>query len=520
MFIAATMPPKKSLFSKPSWASASPGIESTSPSIFGNRVYEDILKVEKERKAEEQALARAELAAKAEAENAVLKETEEAFEGNTEPKQKRRRLSPDGEDRESEDKGNNSLHPDRTSPRSTHKESRSNLAKRSTPLRSSSTPSKRKRTPPSRPAIAISDDEEDSEMCEAPNARIQSQKSALILKPSSRRPRRPPSVQDSEDEDDEYTRDLKRKARERAENKANQPQRSSTQNQTKASTNIHDIGSPTSPSFDDKSFDQPPSTAPDPLLRIYIKPRIPKTKELIVTRHASQTLKIVKDAWCKRQTFDEAGASKVVLTWRGNRLWNSSTLQGVLRQLQKERPDEVFDVTNEGVAIDDNGVRKGGRITLEAMTEEQYDELLKEQEAKAEREARNAASGMMHHFSSSIPDSAQPTTTSNTTISPTHPHSITSNPTSKPPRELSSTSAPIITLLCRGRGPFQIRVRPSSTIDHVMRAYQKLRSDKNAEGEDAGKLPWLVFDGVRLERDKTIEECQLEDGDQVEVHWR
>ena len=520
MIVAATMPPKKSLFSKPSWASVSPNAESTSPSIFGNRVYEDILKVEKQRKAEEQATARAEVAAKAETESAALKETEEARAANIEPRQKRRRLTLDegSEEPESED--------------ARHEHPRSTPIRHSNPVRTSLTPSKRKRTPPIRSAVSISDDEADAELAGTSNLRVHTQKTALKSKPSPRRPKPTPAVPDSEDDDDEYTRELKRKARERVRGEAAQPHKPSTQNQSKASTNIYDIGSPTSHSFDDKPFDEHLSAAPDALLRLLIIPRIPKTNKLIVTRHASQTLKIVKDAWCKRQGFDEAGATKVVLTWRGNRLWNSSTLQGALRQLQKERPDEVFDVTNENyeaepIITDENEgsnpeVRKGGRIELEAWTEEQYDVHVKEQEAKAEREARRAASGMLNGDfdppSSSIPDSAQHTAASNATNTATHPHSIMTNP-SKPQQEVSSSSAPIITLLCCGREPFQIRVRPNSTIDKVMRGYQQ-RKKNPEEGEDEGKVPWLVFDGARLEPKKTIQECELEDGDQVEVHWR
>ena len=111
----------------------------------------------------------------------------------------------------------------------------------------------------------------------------------------------------------------------------------------------------------DKHQSTPPPPPPDPILQILITSSIPDTTPLIVNRKLSQRLKDVRLAWTERQQFSAAFADKVILTWRGKRLFDVTTCRSL------------------GISTDPNGrisakgenvVDEDGRIHMEAMTPE------------------------------------------------------------------------------------------------------------------------------------------------------
>src|SRR5436853_5420657 len=99
---------------------------------------------------------------------------------------------------------------------------------------------------------------------------------------------------------------------------------------------------------------------------IPIRTASPDTKQLIVTRWASQNLQRVKEAWCKRQGFDAAMAKKVFLTWRGNKLFNTTTSRHILRTLKAERKNSGIG----GLGSDEDSNQSEGKIEVEAVTED------------------------------------------------------------------------------------------------------------------------------------------------------
>lgn len=63
----------------------------------------------------------------------------------------------------------------------------------------------------------------------------------------------------------------------------------------------------------------------DPVIKIFITSKIENTQALIVNRRLSQRLRDVRLAWCHRQNFSAEFTDKVFLTWRGCKLWDVTT---------------------------------------------------------------------------------------------------------------------------------------------------------------------------------------------------
>lgn len=184
-------------------------------------------------------------------------------------------------------------------------------------------------------------------------------------------------IQDEEDEEDgilesdnEFA-ELARKAREKHRRK-------------RLETDIS-FGSPDTPSTTGDPASQqrcqsipkpqpPPPPPRDPVIKIFITSKIENTQPLIVNRRLSQRLRDVRLAWCHRQNFSKEFTDKVFLTWRGCKLWDVTTCVRL------------------GIAVDefDNILLKGQKditgeeethIHMEAMTEEILEEHKKSHKA-------------------------------------------------------------------------------------------------------------------------------------------
>ena len=481
----AALGPKRSLFSKPTWASTAVSSktktnqDSTAPSIFQNRVYEGILEAERKRKEDEAEKLRA---------NVIL-DAQQKQNDIPEPKPKKRRISTELAD---------DVEQEPVSPVRTRGAKNAPSAERPGTATTGTRFSKSPKSPQA--VIQVEDDEEDPDMYGSPLAQT-------TVSPTAKPQRKPPiRLPDSDDDDDDYTRELKRKARERlkvrAANAANRLQHASEGSRSAS----RELKSPLGDDFDadivSPSAAETQAAFDDPLIRILITPHVANTKSLIVNRRASQNMEMVHKFWCKRQGLDQATSANIVMAWRGTRLWNSSTMQGPLKQLRKERPDETFDIRKEDPSA--TGEQKGARIELEVMTEEQYDEYL----AKQEREAIAAAKRGSGNPKNALYSDEEATI--NHHGSSTEEHN-TDKPISEPKKK-----GFVIALHCKDREPFKLMVYPNSTISKLMRAYQMKMGTK----EDENKTPWLIFDGERLGPAMAIEDTDIEAGDAVEVHFR
>jgi Ubiquitin-2 like Rad60 SUMO-like len=306
--------------------------------------------------------------------------------------------------------------------------------------------------------------------------------------PSPSKAQAHPEPESEDSEEDEYLRALKQKARERARlqrlasNQQKPPAAPSPGNDARSpsigQTHPYSASSPdqTANQHTDP-FDQSKATVDeDAEVAILIKSLIPNSKPLVVNRKASQPLQQVKDFWCARQSFEPSFAAKVFFTWRGTKLFNSSTMRTVLRQLKKER----------GCDPEGSDDPSKGKITLEAMTQEIYDDRQRAKERKA----------------AAVANSENASEADGTEEAPT--------PAPEPPK----IPGIIVKLTSQGLEPMPLRVRPHTSIDKIMRAFQGQR------GIDRDKTCWLVFDGDRLAKERSVKDVGFEDGDEIEVYPR
>jgi hypothetical protein len=70
--------------------------------------------------------------------------------------------------------------------------------------------------------------------------------------------------------------------------------------------------------FPDSSDDE----GPNPVLTVFIVPRIPNTKPLLVKRKYNQVLKDVRLAWCKHNNLTPAETATIIFTWRDRRVFD------------------------------------------------------------------------------------------------------------------------------------------------------------------------------------------------------
>ena len=221
--------------------------------------------------------------------------------------------------------------------------------------------------------ISLEDDGEEEDVFDAP----------VTSKPAPGK--QAPKAVESDTEsnnDDEYLRELKRKVREKVRLRR---LGIDVKHSPDAGNGIFSAGFPSLPEEKDLEPSAPSKAGVPPAnplsnlpvqeensqISILITSIIPNTSKLIVNRRASQSLQLVKDYWCERQNFSEDYKAKVLLTWWGTKLFNSSTMVNVLKLLQKERPGEK-DSSN-------------GRTEVEAMTDEIF-EYRQVQKARAQAE--------------------------------------------------------------------------------------------------------------------------------------
>lgn len=463
---------KPSLFNRPAWAAKStPTTDVAEKPVFGqHRVYDEII-AEEARKREAREARR-----KAKAEKAAAKVQNEVGE----PVTKKRRLTGEAPDEPGDSDTGLSIP---SSPRNDTPEpvtrKRLTRAAQSTEdklLTGLDDPQRHSVTTPKKPTVINLEDDNDSidgnQGAYTANAQTTPSKESLRSQQAVKPPPPPPPLDEDEDP---FIRELQRKAREKAR------QQETERNRAIKSTSPTRAGSARSPSFDQgpNTPQSPVSTrtgaTPDssggsiqaePNVAILIKTHIPGTKDLVVNRHASQSLLHVKNYWCARHKLEPSFAQQVFFTWRGTRLYNSSTMTSLINILKKE----------QGIPLSSDEDPSNGRIQVDAVTQE----ILQEQQ-KAREAAQRAAEG-------------------------THEEE---QPPPTPKKE-----GIILLLKCKGVEPMPLRVRPNTSVAKIMRAFHSQRSI------DKTKTCYLVFDGERLDEAMTVESVGFEDEDEVEVHPR
>lgn len=241
----------------------------------------------------------------------------------------------------------------------------------------------------------------------------------------------------------------------------------------KDTNNVHG-DEPASENADNRKIDyqaiqRDKSVQDDVVVQILITSEIENTKPLIVHRKASQSLREVRLAWCKRQGFSEKLQSSVFLTWKGRRLFDVTTCRSL----------GVNAVNNLDGIPDFNfsSVDGGPRVHMEAVTDD----------LSISKQGRRQLS------------QASPTTESQT-----GPESADTE------NEKRGLSMKII-LRCPGLDDFGTRVSQKTRISHIISAF------KDAQQIPAGKHIYLLFDGDRLDPNACLLDYDIADQDMVDV---
>ncbi len=456
---------KKSFFKKPTWAISAPRTESGEFFRHSDTVYDTILK-EKERRRERHAQKK-----QAKVDIEVVEEGRE---------NKRRRITSDEEDQEED--GQNDTDAASTGSR------KDDITKIETPTHELNFPARHgpaqaRQTSPFNAESSLNlKTSAKSKVIELDSDDDKSQAQPIL---SEERAQIRVSDEEVSEEEDEYVLELKQKAREKARLK--KLGMNSVKNKGEASCAPEPQQRPTSSSEDRSLFAQPnaestpPPNKAETIVQILIDTKIPNAKPLIVNRKASQPLRQVREIWCARQNFSDDVTAQVIFTWRGKRLYDTTTSMHLLNVLKKERARQMGGLADD----DDEEDPSNGRIEVEAMTKEIYEQkALRKKREETEVEANGIT---------------DPGVTDRQSVK-----------RSTTPKEEEYQ----VVMNAQGLEALHLKVRPSTRIAKMMAGFKKMR---NVALE---KTCWLVHDGDRLELDSTVGDTEIEDGDVVEVYVR
>ncbi|KAL4875593.1 ubiquitin-2 like Rad60 SUMO-like-domain-containing protein [Aspergillus karnatakaensis] len=202
------------------------------------------------------------------------------------------------------------------------------------------------------------------------------------------------------------------------------------------------------------------------VVEILITSKIPDTKPLIVQRKMAQSLKGVRLAWCARQNIPKELHESIVLTWKGRRLFDVTTCRSL--------NIDVHHVFAELAPFDEYFSNSDDyRICMEAVTEETF----------------IAA----HLPSPTVVDLDQ-----------------TSPAATDPEFAVLHTPSEII-LNCPGLDELNIRVPLTTCVSVVAGAFREAR------GIPPELTVSLAFDGDLLDPQSRLVDCEIADGDLVDV---
>ncbi|KAF2259847.1 hypothetical protein CC78DRAFT_536815 [Lojkania enalia] len=225
-----------------------------------------------------------------------------------------------------------------------------------------------------------------------------------------------------------------------------------------------------------------PSTQDDPskvaVVQLFITSDIANTKPLLIKIRINSPLEKPRMAWCGQQGFSKEMTENIFLTWKGNKLFDTTTVRRL--GVDVDTYGNITVIGDSNLYTDEDLPK----IHLQAWTEELFQQT-KRQEA-AEAEARKKAL--------EVP-------------SPTE----LEDPAALPETEIKKIR---LILKAKGREDFKIQVKPDTTFSHLTAAYkERLKVPKN-------QPITLLFDGERLRPMDTIADSEIEDMDTIEVHFK
>jgi hypothetical protein len=218
--------------------------------------------------------------------------------------------------------------------------------------------------------------------------------------------------------------------------------------------------------------------AKQPIVQLFIESELPDTKPLLIKIRISDTLKKPRLAWCGRHNFPAAYADNIFLTWRGERVWDSTSIARL--GVSVDARGYISVKGDDNLYMDD----EPPKIHLQAWTQELYDEVKREEEAAAAEVARlKVAASMTQYERDAL-------------------------------AELPVVEKKIsLVLKTKGLEDFKIKVKPSTSFEHLASAY---RTARNIPSNTAISL---FFDGDRLKPMDIVADSEIEEMDALEVHF-
>ncbi|KAI8935771.1 hypothetical protein NX059_007291 [Plenodomus lindquistii] len=212
-----------------------------------------------------------------------------------------------------------------------------------------------------------------------------------------------------------------------------------------------------------------------PTAQLFIDPEIPDATPLMVKVRIDSTIEKSRKAWCGRQGYTPEQTRGIFFTWRGTRLYDSTTIKRLGIQVDKHGN---VSVDGDATLYDEVNIPK---IHVEAWTEELF--LRRKREDAAEAAAKKIAA--------EAPVEAEQRT-----------------PTPEPEPVVSKIR---LVLKVKGKDDFRLTVKPETTFEHITSAYKT----KNKVPKEQPVT--LTFDGERLSPLDTVADADIEDMDAIDV---
>ena len=234
----------------------------------------------------------------------------------------------------------------------------------------------------------------------------------------------------------------------------------------------------------DASSPKPAERRPEANIRVMVNSAFPGAATMVAKLKLTQPVGIVRDAWVKYQkdkavAIPEDAQRNVFLTWKGNRIYNSITCEGLGLEV-----DLQGRVRWAHYRPGDAGYQNGG-LVFEAWTEEMYAEHVRAKERELLRTLGELDDDDDDLANSGRADVAE---------------------------EEEGTQAIRVILKAKDCEPLNTKVHMHTTVEAMVTVFREQRTVP-PEKEAA-----IFFDGEKLDESTTVEDAGIEDMDNLEVH--
>ncbi|KAF2031756.1 hypothetical protein EK21DRAFT_62513 [Setomelanomma holmii] len=215
-----------------------------------------------------------------------------------------------------------------------------------------------------------------------------------------------------------------------------------------------------------------------PVAQLFISPEIPDAKPLMVKVRIDSTLEKTRLAWCGKQGYTPEMSKNVFFTWKGTRVYDSTTIKRLGIQVDAKGNVSIEGDTN---VYDDMNLPK---VHVEAWTDELFQQYKREEAAEAAAKRLAAAPTL-------IVEEREPT-----------------------PEPISKVQKLRLIMKAKGKEDFRLSVNPDTTFGHIADAYKQRRDVPKSQPIT------LMFDGDRLAPMDTIADSEVEDMDSIDVLFK